>query len=141
MPRWLLVWPIFTTSRRQSVCTPRTNNYLEIRDHEHDMCGLFSKRTNSMFYTDGKLQYPVRGRKSQSGVRTHAAAGHRRGRRRDPGLPAVLLPGAGGREARRSTRDMLLHTATEEIGHIEMLSTAVALNLEGAACLQEEAAA
>src|SRR5215213_6454457 len=29
-------------------------------------------------------------------------------------------------------RDMLLHTGTEEIGHIEMLATAVALNLEGA---------
>jgi Mn-containing catalase len=29
-------------------------------------------------------------------------------------------------------RDMLLNTATEELGHIEMLSTAVALNLEGA---------
>jgi Mn-containing catalase len=29
-------------------------------------------------------------------------------------------------------RDMLLSTATEEIGHIEVLATAVALNLEGA---------
>ena len=29
-------------------------------------------------------------------------------------------------------RDMLLHTGTEEIGHIEMLATAVAMNLEGA---------
>jgi Mn-containing catalase len=29
-------------------------------------------------------------------------------------------------------RDMLLSTATEEIGHIELLATAVALNLEGA---------
>jgi Mn-containing catalase len=38
-------------------------------------------------------------------------------------------------------RDMLLSTATEEIGHIEMLSTAVALNLEGASpALQEEMA-
>src|SRR5207253_7572621 len=38
-------------------------------------------------------------------------------------------------------RDMLLNTGTEEIGHIEMLATAVALNLEGApAKLQESAA-
>jgi manganese catalase len=38
-------------------------------------------------------------------------------------------------------RDMLLNTGTEEIGHIEMLATAVALNLEGApARLQEQAA-
>lgn len=29
-------------------------------------------------------------------------------------------------------RDMLLHTGTEEIGHIEVLATAVAMNLEGA---------
>ena len=38
-------------------------------------------------------------------------------------------------------RDMLLNTATEEIGHIEMLATAVALNLEKApVSLQEEIA-
>ncbi len=29
-------------------------------------------------------------------------------------------------------RDMLMNTAMEEVGHIEMLATAVALNLEGA---------
>ncbi|MEH3055390.1 MAG: manganese catalase family protein [Patulibacter minatonensis] len=29
-------------------------------------------------------------------------------------------------------RDMLLHTGTEEIGHIEVLATAVAMNMEGA---------
>lgn len=38
-------------------------------------------------------------------------------------------------------KDMLLNTGTEEIGHIEMLATAVALNLEGApASLAEEVA-
>jgi Mn-containing catalase len=38
-------------------------------------------------------------------------------------------------------KDMLLNTGTEEIGHIEMLATAVALNLEGAAAsIQEDAA-
>ncbi|HEX2095853.1 MAG TPA: manganese catalase family protein [Solirubrobacterales bacterium] len=38
-------------------------------------------------------------------------------------------------------KDMLLNTGTEEIGHIEMLATAVALNLEEApASLQEEIA-
>ncbi|HWM64056.1 MAG TPA: manganese catalase family protein [Solirubrobacterales bacterium] len=38
-------------------------------------------------------------------------------------------------------RDMLLNTGTEEIGHIEMLATAVALNLEDApAKIQEEIA-
>ena len=38
-------------------------------------------------------------------------------------------------------RDMLLNTATEEIGHIEMLATAVALNLEDAPLSEKEAAA
>lgn len=38
-------------------------------------------------------------------------------------------------------RDMLLETGTEEIGHVEMLATAIALNLEGAApAVKEEAA-
>jgi Mn-containing catalase len=38
-------------------------------------------------------------------------------------------------------RDMLMHTAAEELGHIEMLATAVALNLENApVSLQEEVA-
>ena len=48
----------------------------------------------------------------------------------------------GNRAPTTKYRDMLLHTATEEIGHIEMLATAVALNLEKApASLQEEGAA
>jgi Mn-containing catalase len=37
-------------------------------------------------------------------------------------------------------RDMLLETGTEEMGHIEMLATAVALNLEGAPLEMEKAA-
>jgi len=47
----------------------------------------------------------------------------------------------GNRAPTTKYRDMLLHTATEEIGHIEMLATAVALNLDKApAELQEEGA-
>src|SRR4051794_38222509 len=38
-------------------------------------------------------------------------------------------------------RDMLLNTGTEEIAHIEMLATAVALNLEGASADVKEAMA
>ena len=45
----------------------------------------------------------------------------------------------GNRAPNTKYRDMLLHTATEEIGHIEMLATAVAMNLEKAPTkLQEE---
>lgn len=45
----------------------------------------------------------------------------------------------GARGPTTKYRDMLLHTATEEMGHIEMLATAVALNLDKAPLsLQEE---
>ena len=48
----------------------------------------------------------------------------------------------GNRAPTTKYRDMLLHTATEEIGHIEMLATAVALNLDKApTSLQEDGAA
>ncbi len=51
-----------------------------------------------------------------------------------------LFQGSGFRGPTRY-RDMLMNTATEEIGHIEMLATAVALNLEGApARIQEQVA-
>jgi len=84
-----------------------------------------------MFYTDGKLQYPVR-------VETP-----------DPLFARALQQAIGGVEgeirvamqyffqacgARGNPkfRDLLMNTAAEELGHIEMLATAVALNLEGA---------
>ena len=95
-----------------------------------------------MFYHDKRLQYPVK-------VETP-----------DPVFARMLQQAIGGVEgeirvcmqyffqawgSRGPTtkyRDMLMHTATEEIGHIEMLATAVALNLEKAPTkLQEEGAA
>jgi len=39
---------------------------------------------------------------------------------------------AWGARGPKKYRDMLLHTGTEEIGHIEVLCTAVAMNLDGA---------
>src|SRR4028118_2204201 len=48
---------------------------------------------------------------------------------------------AWGQRGPKKYRDMILATGTEEIGHIEMLSTAVALNLEGAPLSMQEAAA
>ncbi|MBD8665812.1 manganese catalase family protein [Rhizobium sp. CFBP 8752] len=47
----------------------------------------------------------------------------------------------GARGPTTKYRDMLLHTATEEIGHIEMLATAVALNLDKAPASLAEAGA
>jgi Mn-containing catalase len=38
---------------------------------------------------------------------------------------------AWGARGDKKYRDMLLHTGTEEIGHIELLATAVAMNLDG----------
>lgn len=93
-----------------------------------------------MFYTDKKLQYPVR-------VETP-----------DPVFAKFLQQAIGGIEGEIRVcmqyffqawgsrgpvkyRDMLMNTATEEMGHIEMLATAVALNLEKApVALQEEMA-
>jgi Mn-containing catalase len=47
----------------------------------------------------------------------------------------------GARGPTTKYRDVLLHTATEEIGHIEMLATAVALNLDKAPVSEQEAGA
>ena len=84
-----------------------------------------------MFYHDKKLQYKVRVEKP------------------DPQFARLLQQAIGGIEGEIRVclqylfqawnsrgpvryRDMLLDTGTEEISHIEMLSTAVALNLQGA---------
>jgi Mn-containing catalase len=84
-----------------------------------------------MYYTDKLLQYPVRVEKP------------------DPVFARALQQAIGGVEGEirvclqyffqawgargpAKYRDLLLNTATEEIAHIEMLATAVALNLEGA---------
>jgi Mn-containing catalase len=84
-----------------------------------------------MYFCDSRLQYPVK-------VTTP-----------DPAYANLLQQAIGGIEGEirvclqyffqawgqrgpKKYRDMLLQTATEEIGHIEMLATAVALNLEGA---------
>ena len=93
-----------------------------------------------MFYADGKLQYNVRVDKP------------------DPVFARMLQQAIGGIEGEmrvclqylfqawnsrgpKKYRDMLLATGTEEIAHIEMLATAVALNLEGAPLSMQEHAA
>lgn len=94
-----------------------------------------------MFYFDKRLQYPVKVENP------------------DPVFARMLQQAIGGIEgeirvcmqyffqawgARGPTtkyRDMLLHTATEEIGHVEMLATAVAMNLEKAPTSLQEAGA
>jgi Mn-containing catalase len=83
-----------------------------------------------MFYHDGKLQYKVRVDKP------------------NPEFARLLQQAIGGIEGEirvclqylfqswnsrgpQKYRDMLLETGTEELAHIEMLATAVCLNLEG----------
>jgi Mn-containing catalase len=94
-----------------------------------------------MFYMDGKLQYPVRVEKPNPvfARALQQAIGGVEGEIRV--CLQYLFQGWGSRGPTKY-RDMLLNTGTEEIGHIEMLATAVAMNLESAPIsFQEEAAA
>jgi len=95
-----------------------------------------------MYYHDKRLQYPVR-------VETPDPLFARQLQQAIGGIEGEIrvclqyfFQAWGARGPTTKYRDMLLHTATEEIGHIEMLATAVALNLEDAPLsLQESTAA
>ncbi len=93
-----------------------------------------------MFYHDGgKMQYPVRVDKPSPifAKALQQAIGGIQGEIR---VCLQYLFQAWGARGPAKYRDLLLETGTEEIAHIEMLATAVALNLEGAPLEQEEAA-
>jgi Mn-containing catalase len=94
-----------------------------------------------MYYTDKKLQYPVTVEKPNPlfAKALQQAIGGVEGEIR---VCMQYFFQAWGARGPAKYRDMLLNTATEEISHIEMLATAVALNLEKApVSLQEEIAA
>lgn len=84
-----------------------------------------------MFFADSRLQFPVR-------VETPDPLFARALQQAIGGVEGEIrvmmqyLFQAWGSRGPKKYRDMLLNTGTEEIGHIEMLATAVALNLEGA---------
>ena len=84
-----------------------------------------------MFYHDKKLQYKVTVDKPnpQFAKLLQQAIGGIEGEMR---VCLQYLFQAWGSRGPKKYRDMLLETGTEEISHIEMLATAVALNLEGA---------
>ena len=84
-----------------------------------------------MFYSDGKLQYPVRVERPNP-VFARALQQAIGGVEGEIRVMMQYLFQAWGDRGPKKYRDMRLNTGTEEIGHIEMLSTAVALNLEGA---------
>ncbi|MBE9607408.1 manganese catalase family protein [Acetobacteraceae bacterium H6797] len=94
-----------------------------------------------MYYLDKRLQYPVR-------VDTPDPLFARQLQQAIGGVEGEIrvclqyfFQGWGARGPDNKYRDMLLNTATEEIGHIEMLATAVALNLEKAPLTLQETAA
>jgi Mn-containing catalase len=84
-----------------------------------------------MFYTDGKLQYPVRV-ETPNPVFARALQQAIGGVEGEIRVALQYMFQAFGARGPAKYRDMLLNTATEELGHIEMLATAVALNLEDA---------
>lgn len=95
-----------------------------------------------MFYFDKRLQYPVKVENPDPiyARMLQQAIGGIEGEIRV--CMQYFFQGWGARGPTTKYRDMLLNTATEEMGHIEMLATAVALNLENApTALQEEGAA
>ena len=95
-----------------------------------------------MYFHDKRLQYPVRVTDPDPlfARQLQQAIGGIEGEIRV--CLQYFFQAWGARGPNTKYRDMLLHTATEEIGHIEMLATAVALNLETAPLtLQETAAA
>jgi Mn-containing catalase len=85
----------------------------------------------SMFYTDGKLQFPVRVERPDPlfARALQQAIGGVEGEIR---VAMQYMFQAWGARGDPKFRDLLLNTAAEELGHIEMLATAVALNLENA---------
>jgi len=94
-----------------------------------------------MYYHDRRLQYPFRVDSPDPlfARQLQQAIGGVEGEIRV--CLQYFFQAWGARGPTTKYRDMLLHTATEEIGHIEMLAIAVALNLEDApATLQESAA-
>lgn len=94
-----------------------------------------------MFYHDGgKLQYKVKVDEPNP-VFANALQQAIGGVQGEIRVCLQYLFQAWGARGPKKYRDMLLETGTEEISHIEMLSTAVALNLEGAPANMQEAAA
>ncbi len=94
-----------------------------------------------MFYTDNKLQYPVRV-DSPNPVFARALQQAIGGVEGEIRVAMQYFFQACGARGDKRFRDLLMNTAAEELGHIEMLATAVAMNLEGAPLsMKEEMAA
>ncbi|HVG02747.1 MAG TPA: manganese catalase family protein [Nitrospira sp.] len=90
-----------------------------------------------MYYFDKRLQYPVKVEKPAPvfARQLQQAIGGVEGEIR---VCLQYFFQAWGARGPAKFRDILLNTATEEISHIEMLATAVALNLEDAPATMQE---
>jgi Mn-containing catalase len=90
-----------------------------------------------MYYFDKRLQYPVKVEKPDPlfARQLQQAIGGVEGEIR---VCLQYFFQAWGARGPAKYRDVLLNTATEEISHIEMLATAVALNLESAPVTTQE---
>ena len=93
-----------------------------------------------MFYFDKQTQYPVRVEKPNPlyAKMLQQALGGIEGEMR---VMLQYLFQAWNSRGPSKYRDMLMHTGTEEIGHIEMYATAIALNLQGSSSATQEDAA
>jgi Mn-containing catalase len=91
-----------------------------------------------MYYFDKRLQYPVKVERPDPlfARQLQQAIGGVEGEIR---VCLQYFFQAWGARGPAKYRDVLLNTATEEISHIEMLATAVALNLENAPVTTQEA--
>lgn len=115
-------------------------NCRALADSVPNHVSLVAHHGKAMFYHDNELQYEVTVEEP------------------DPRFAKMLQQAIGGAEGEMRValqymfqafavpadkgeyRRLLMETATEELGHIEMLATAVAKNLEGASDAQREAA-
>ncbi|WP_424137936.1 manganese catalase family protein [Roseomonas chloroacetimidivorans] len=84
-----------------------------------------------MFFANPRLQFPVRV-ETPNPVFARALQQAIGGVEGEIRVMLQYLFQSWGARGPMKYRDMLLNTGTEEIGHVEMLATAVALNLEGA---------
>ncbi len=91
-----------------------------------------------MFYTDYKLQFPVRVERPNP-VFARALQQAIGGVEGEIRVAMQYMFQAWGARGPAKYRDMLLNTGAEELGHIEMLATAVALNLQNAPVSLQEA--
>lgn len=90
-----------------------------------------------MFYTAGRLQFPVRVEQPNP-VFARALQQAIGGVEGEIRVAMQYMLQALGARCGDKYRDMLLNTAAEELGQIEMLATAVAPNLENAPLSMQE---